>query len=185
MISYEQEEKIRELLEEGALTAVQIGEEAGVSFKTVQDISRIVKHTKRLMKNDPEIYDEIRRDLMRGVPIGAIAMRLRIPDDVIYKVRRFNFFHRRNCGDLERRCPECNAPIAFGPCEDTTFSPADTYAEGAIRRRGRAMAEILQRIVGLCSLGLDTLRHPLLYSIFRDAKEIVDYLEEQDEENET
>lgn len=98
MIPIETEKEIRRLLGLG-MSGRKISQRVVVCHGTIATIRRICDMVDGLTKKQRE---KIKTLLEIGLPVGAIEMRLRIPEGIILAVRRYYYLHMRcpTCGSL-------------------------------------------------------------------------------------
>lgn len=104
MISIDQEDKIRTMIDKGDLD-IYIEFVSGVSH---QAIGRIRKMMNLVYAISQDKKMEIRRLLLSRVPIGAIEIKTKTPKSSIRAVQRFCYLQKRYYdGSIPMKCPTC------------------------------------------------------------------------------
>lgn len=126
MITMQQEEAVRDIIRDKRdhRNDREISRATGVSHWTVLYQRRLLD---AINKIPPLKVEEVRRLLMNGLAVGAVALESATPKKSVFAIRRYFYLQRRESGSMEsRECPTC-ASIMFAK-EEMAAAPGTQHA---------------------------------------------------------
>lgn len=169
-VSMEQETKIRSLLS-GGLSNSYISATVDICRDTINRRRKLYASVDAITESD---RNSIRAMLWEGIPIGAISVKLKIPETSVLNVQFFDVITAYRNDSLVKKCQECGSAI-YPPCQTggSNFTAARTKLSREVtQHEGRQLYGIALELLQLHDLHLIT--NPMFFDLAQRAERVMD-----------